>query len=151
VPKDTNGLNWTDYGDPEWIPLGPKLSSYPLHADEWRHAFLERLVAVGSIGVIEAASHVYELLAPPKDYRCAHIAQLAGVKEAGKLALVIVLNAFIEEWLGELGSLPISDNYATLHDWNEAVHSVWASEAEREQAVVAKFATILDGRTPQLA
>ena len=39
--------DWTDYGD-EDIPVGPRLSAYLLHTDEWREAFLERLTQVGA-------------------------------------------------------------------------------------------------------
>lgn len=130
--------DWTDYGDPEWVPLGPKLSSYFLHTVEWREAFLERLVAVGAVALIEAATRVYDLLSEPKDYRCARIAQAGGVSGSGKIAVVNALQAYLDEWL-QLPSLIPASSFDDLEGWHAATMAKWASEQERERWVVRKF------------
>lgn len=70
---------WSDYGGVNDTPLGPMLSTFMLHTQECREAFLERLVAVGEPGLLEATARVYALLAEPKGYHCAKIAKAARV------------------------------------------------------------------------
>lgn len=139
--------DWTDYGDAEGIPFGPRLSSYLLHTPEWREAFLERLVAVGEPALLEAASRVYDLLAEPKAYYCALIAKAAGVSGTGKVALVTTLQAFLDEWLQPTPPLPPASPGQGLSEWHAAATQVWRSESEREAWVVKKFAAALNGQT----
>ena len=147
---DTNeqGLNtsWTDYGQPDDVRFGPRLSSFALHTAEWRGAFLERLMEVASLGDIEAAARVYDLLLPPKKLHCATLAKLAGVEGSGKLAILNVLRSFMDEWIGPpMQSLPPISDFDTMDDWNAHVHAGWASENARERWVVKKYAAILNG------
>lgn len=140
-----SSAGWTDYGGANDTPYGPRLSSYFLHTQEWREAFLERLVAIGEPGLFEAAARVYDLLAEPKGYYCAMIAQAAKVTGSGKLVILKVLKAFLDEWLQPLGPLSAGSGAKSLEDWHVATMQAWVTENERERWVVMKFAAALNG------
>ena len=134
----------TNYDDVD-VPLGWKLKDYPLHTHDWRLAFLNRMAEVGYIGLIEAAAHVYDCLNDPKALRCALIAQAAGVSGSGKLAVFNSLNCFLDDFL-TLPALPPKLDGESLERRHAKVMLGWQTEHEREEAVVKKFAHILDGR-----
>lgn len=138
--------DWTDYGGAHDTPWGPRLSSYCMNTQEWREAFLERLVAVGQPGLFEAAARVYDLLAEPKGYHCSMIAMAAGVSGGGKLAILNTLKAFLEEWLHAPAPLDPARPGQMLGDWHAVAVRLWASEHEREGWVVKKFAAALEGQ-----
>lgn len=139
--------DWTNYGGANETPWGPRLSSYHLHTQEWRQAFLERMVAVGEPALLEATARVYDLLEEPKEYRCALIAQGAGVTGSGKIAILNTLRAFLDEWLMQ-PALPSPGSMGALRDWHRAAMQVWTSEQGREKWVIWKFATALNGELP---
>lgn len=139
---------FTNYGDDDDTPYGPRLSSFYLHTPEWREAFLERLVEVGEVALIEATARVYDLLEEPKATRCALIAESAKVSGMGKLAILNALKAYLEEWLQAPPVLPSASRQRSLEAWRATAINTWASEQKRERAVVRKFAAILNGSAP---
>ena len=136
----------TDYDD-EDVPMGWKLKDYPLHTHDWRSAFLNRVAEVGYIGLIEAAAHVYDCLSEPKALRCALIAQLSGVNGSGKLGIFNGLQSFLDDFL-TLTALPPKVRGESLESRHAKVMSGWQTEREREEALIWKFAWILDGKNP---
>ena len=146
MPDTITNPDWTDYGQPDDVRFGPRVSSFPLHTSEWREAFLERLMEAASLAEFEATSRVYDLLLQPKKFHCAAMAKLAGVPGSGKVAILNVLRAYMDEWVGPpMQSLPPISDFDTMDDWNAHVHAGWASENARERWVVKKYAAILNG------
>ena len=90
--------NWTDYGD-EDIPVGPRLSAYLLHTDEWRQAFLERLTQVGYIGLIEASERVYAFSPSRRTSVARSWPNSPMYSGSGKLAIYNSLKKFLDEFL----------------------------------------------------
>lgn len=144
VDRASLSAGWTDYGGVNDTPYGPRLSSFLLHSQEWREAFLERLVAIGEPGLLEAVTRVYALLEEPKDYHCAVIAQAAGVTGSGKLAILKTLQAFLDEWLQPPGTMPFFREGQSLEAWHETAMQAWSAENEREVWVVQKYAAALN-------
>lgn len=145
--REPSGIpaGWTDYGVEDAL-IGPKLSSYPLHTQEWREAFLQRLVDVGEEVLLEAVSHAWSLLARPKTARASAIAAAAGVDGKGKKALWNVLKRFMDEFL-TLDFLPKATvpPSVDLQRFHMAQMCAWTNEQERERAVVKHYAVILGG------
>ena len=141
-----HSVELTDYGD-EDIPVGMRLGTYLLHTPKWRAAFLVRLTEVGYVGLIEAATRIYDLLNEPKEVRCAFIAQRAGASGSGKHAIYCALHNFLDEFL-TMPVLSLAPSGESLEQWHARVMSGWQTEHEREEAVVKEFAMILDGRQP---
>lgn len=141
----TDHPDCTDYGI-EGVPVGPKLNSFPLHTQEWRVAFLRRLLEVGGEGLLEATSHVWDLLCRPKAARATAIGLAAGAGGMGKKALHNALSAFMEEWMGDMSppAVPDPSNVDSVH---QAYLAHWAKEQEREEEVVARYAALLGGET----
>jgi hypothetical protein len=136
----------TNYADDD-VPTGPRLSTYPLDTQEWRQAFLERLFYVGYVGVMEATAHVYDLLAPPKEYRCALIGQLTGMAGTGKLVIYTLLTRFLEEMLS-MEAVPGFHPNENLEHWHARVRAKWDREWEREKHLIGDYATLLNGELP---
>lgn len=141
-----SGIELTNYGD-EDIPVGPRVSAYPLNTAEWRQAFLTRFVDVGYVALDEAADHVYDLLIRPRGYHCALVAQLANVRGSGRSAVFNTLRSFLDEWL-QAPSMPSIHDFTTIADWHRAVHANWSTEHDREKAVIVKYAAWLNGEHP---
>lgn len=139
----SDAVEVTDYGDRD-IPVGLRLSAYPLHTDEWRQAFLDRLTQVGYIGLLEAAGHVYDLLFEPKRVHCALVAQLVGVPGAGKLAIYNSLRTFLDDYL-YMEPVPPFAPRESLEGWDARVRAKWRKEHEREAQLISSFACILNG------
>lgn len=134
---------WTDYGleDAAW---GPKLSAYALGVQEQREAFLIRLAEIGEPALLEAVSHIWSLLLSPKTTKCAAMAVSAGVSGAGKVALWNVLASFIAEYVSVEFMMPPEPGRGP-HATHAAFTAMWADEANRERAVLARYSDILNG------
>ena len=145
-PSAVRVIELTNYGD-EDIPAGPRLSAYPLHTDQWRQAFLDRLTMVGYIALIEATNHFYDTLIVPKDFHCALVAQLAGVNGSGKLAIYNALRNFLNDFL-TVTPLPPSRPDESLEHWHARVMARWERVREREKLLIIAYASILNGDQP---
>ena len=124
------------------------LSAHDLSAQDGRQAFLWSLWDDHQdAGVIPAVACVWDALAPPQAARCNQMAQQLGLPGKGKVALLRV----IERFLQEIDSVDIPDlpNHAEYDDgdaWNADCLAHFARVEETLMEVVRRYEAVLDGR-----
>ena len=127
--------------EPDPIPL----ASFPLQTGEGRREFLREYVRRGKEARFEAVSHVWASLNEPQETRCTAMGIAAGTGGKGKVALMNLLSAVLEEVLSINPILPRTANFPSLDEWHQAVLASFDDEEVRTEATLQKYADILNG------
>ena len=129
-----------------------RLAFYSLHTEEGLKAFLYDVYWIGYPGLFIAVNHVWSLLIAPRAYHCTLMGQMSGAGGSGKQALTKTLKQFIgealETWDFEIP--PLDQNGSLEAQYNQVSFS-WAQQEEQVQLIVAKYAAILNGVSPEQA
>ena len=132
-------------------PAPERLAFYALHTEEGLKAFLYDVYWIGYPGLLIAVNHVWNLLIAPRAYRCTLMGQMSGAGGSGKQALTKTLKQFIGEALEtwEFEIPPLEQFGGSLEAHYHQVSFSWAQQEEQVQQIVAKYAAILNGNTPE--
>lgn len=126
-----------------------RLAFYQLHTEEGLEAFLYDLYWIGYPGLFIAANHVWDLLIPPRRYRCTLMGQMSGAGGAGKQALVKTLNQFVDEALATFEwDMPKVADFGDLESHHHHVMGMMFDQEAEVRKIVAKYAAILNGEKP---
>ena len=128
-----------------WEPEPIPLTSFRLHSEEGRQAFLREFYNVGWDWLFQAVNHVWSSLAAPKALRCTRMGAVAGTGGTGKSALVKVLAKFLHEALESITPIPPRADYDNLEAWHEASMLTWHTDEARLQILLQTYANILNG------
>ena len=128
-----------------------RLAFYALHTEEGLKAFLYDVYWIGYPGLLIAVNHVWSLLIAPRAYHCTLMGQMSGAAGSGKQALTKTLKQFIGEALEtwDFPMPPLEEFGGSLEAHYHAVSFSWAQQEEQVQQIVAKYAAILNGNTPE--
>lgn len=127
------------------------LTSFALHEPRQRQAFLGEFCRIGEPALFEAVSHIWSSLAQPQEARCTAMGVAAGTGGTGKKALMNLLHGCLEEILAWEHPLPRPEECGSVDEWHAAAMAAFAGEAAREEAVLERYATIIDGSAGEAA
>lgn len=127
-------------------PLG--LASFDLGNSCGRQDFLRKFCSIGEPALLEAVSHIWTLLNEPRAMRCTLMGIGAGTGGQGKVALVHLLRACLEEVIAVGHPLPPPAKFASLEDWHWACMAAFEAEDARERSVFERYSAILGGDCP---
>lgn len=128
-----------------------RLPTFPLATPEGRQGFLWALAGAGEEGLIPATAHVWASLAAPRAIRCGLMATKVNVTGKAKAALYGVLKQFLIDMdrEGDPPPLPLREAYETSAEWHAAVSAHFGAGDAAMQAVIDRYAAVLNGDAPE--
>ncbi len=136
---DTSWLDDDDDFDP------PTPSKYPLHTNEGRCGFLESYIWFGEVALFEAVSHLWALMAEPKDLRCIGIGIYAGTGGSGKWALAKFLRRALRESLDYEAPKPWDQQHADIQRSTRPRWTISPQTSPTTKRAIQKYADLLVG------
>lgn len=138
------------FGDDEGLAGLPPLTSWDLSQDSHRREFLFHYYWIGEPALFAAVSHVWTSLNQPQAH-CTLIGLLSGTGGTGKLGLLLTLQDFLARALASITPIPPRADYDSLEAWHRASMATYDCDEARVTALCARYAAILDGRSPDVA
>ena len=132
-----------------WEPPPIDLTKFHLGTEEHRQQFLYQYQWQGDEVLFPAVAHIWDSLNGQRDGHCILIGALSGTGGNGRTALRKTLQKFLAECLDTPSVMPRLVDFASMDEWNAAVHRGWNADEDHVRALCERYSAILDGREPE--
>ncbi|MCL6741457.1 hypothetical protein LZ518_09970 [Sphingomonas sp. RB56-2] len=128
-----------------WEPDPVPLTSFVLSDAAHREAFLYEYCAQGEPSLFTAVAHIWDSLAEPRELRCTLKGAACGSGGKGKVALVLMLRQFLDQFLEAGGPMPRAKDGQSIGEHHQLAMAHFDNMAAEEAALVKYYAAVLDG------